>query len=68
MIEGATKFAADVVVTLRDHPFAIVILLLNIMFIGASVFTMRSIGAAGERRDALMLQMAKDCIVAPKER
>jgi len=61
------KLATDVAHTLRDHPFAIVILALNLMFIGASVLTMRSIGAAGERRDALMMQMAKDCIVKPKE-
>ena len=61
------QVAGDVVDALRQHPFALVIIIVNLAFLGASTWTMVNISKAGERRDALMSQLAKDCIVAPRD-
>jgi hypothetical protein len=55
------KIVEDVIHTLRDHPFALVIIVINVLFIGASTWTLQSIAEAGVRRDTLIAQMVKDC-------
>ena len=55
------KIAGDIVSHLRDHPFALVIVIINVLFIGASTWTLKAIADAGERRDLLIAQMVRDC-------
>jgi len=61
-----TKVATDVVAGLRGHPLALALIVVNVLFIVSAAWTLRSIAQASERRDALISQMAKDCLVAPK--
>lgn len=55
------KLAEDVVSTLKGHPFALVIIVINVLFIAASTWTMMNIAEAGERRDKLIEQMVQNC-------
>jgi hypothetical protein len=64
--EGPVKIAGDVIHTLRDHPLAMVIVVINVLFIVSSAYTLWSISQAGERRDTLISQLAKDCVVIQK--
>jgi hypothetical protein len=62
----ATKVTGDVIDGLKGHPYALAFVVMNFLFIAASTYTLWSIAQAGERRDVIMAQMAKDCIVEKK--
>jgi len=61
------EVASTVAHNLKDHPLALVIVIVNVLFIASAAWTLKSIADAGSRRDALMSQLAKDCFVAPRE-
>ena len=60
------EVASGVVHGLRDHPFTLAIVVINVLFIVSAAWTLRSIAQAGERRDALIAQLVKECNVAPR--
>jgi hypothetical protein len=55
------KIAEDIAASLKGHPFALIIIVINVLFIAASTWTIQSIASAGERRDKLIEQMVRDC-------
>jgi len=60
------EVATTVAHSLKDHPFALAIVVINVLFIVSAAWTLRNISHAAERRDALISQMAKDCFVSPR--
>ena len=55
------EVATTVAHSLKDHPFALAIVVINVLFILSAAWTLRSIAQAGERRDALIAQLVKEC-------
>lgn len=60
------EVANTVANSLKDHPLTLAIVIINVLFIASAAWTLRSIAQAGERRDALIAQLVKECNVAPK--
>jgi len=69
-VEECGKFATGTVEALKSQPLALALVVINVLFLLAGVWFLHTIAgnssAAAVRRDALMTQLAKDCIVAPK--
>lgn len=65
--EEVGKVASGVVEGLRDSPFALALVVINVLFLAFGAwFLLTLAGTSGEatkRRDALISQLAKDCIV-----
>jgi len=61
-----TKVATDVVAGLRGHPVVLGLIVVNVLFLASAAWTIKYIADAGVRRDALISQLAKDCVVVPK--
>ena len=57
------QVADGVVNGLKSNPLVLGLVVVNVLFIAASAWTLRSIAQAGERRDALISQLARDCVV-----
>jgi hypothetical protein len=46
---------------LRANPLALALVIINLLFAGVVVYSLREISASGERRDALMTQAIERC-------
>lgn len=57
-----SDIAKQVVESLRGTPFVLAIVMLNIVALAGFAYTLHSVGAAQERRDAII----KSCIERPR--
>lgn len=70
-IEEGGKVAGGVVEGLKSQPLALALIVVNLLFLGAGAYVLNAVaglgGAQNERKDALLSQLAKNCIiVTPK--
>jgi hypothetical protein len=59
------KAAGDAIQALKGHPLALVLVLVNLCFLAAGSWAFTYVAESSGRRDALMSQMAKDCMITP---
>jgi hypothetical protein len=62
-----SKTAIATVDALKAQPLLLVIVLVNVMSLLAGVYVLHQVSSATERKDQLLAELAKDCIVAPKK-
>jgi hypothetical protein len=49
--------------SLRAHPWALALVVVNVLFLS---YIVHEVAASGERRDQLIAELARDCGRAPK--
>jgi hypothetical protein len=59
------KAAGEAITALKGHPLALVLVLVNLCFLAAGTWAFTYVAESSSRRDALLSQLAKDCLVTP---
>jgi hypothetical protein len=59
----AGKVASGVVEGLKSQPLALALIVVNVLFIGFMAFVISSLKEQGERKDALLGELARNCVV-----
>jgi hypothetical protein len=72
VLEEGGKAATAAVAGLATQPLALALVCINVAFLSISVWFLKDIvdtaSAANIRRDALMMQLIKDCTVPPDKK
>ena len=53
-----TQLGDRVFATLREHPWILAIVVINVLFLG---YIVHEVAATGERRDALIAELTRKC-------
>ena len=66
MIKAPIETLNSVVEGLKQQPLALPLVVVNVLALGLMGYVLYEVAAAGRARDALILDLAKNCTVAPK--
>ena len=67
MIKVDGKAAVNSVIDgLKGQPLALPLVVVNALALGLMAYVLYEVADAGQRRDALITDLAKNCVVAPK--
>lgn len=67
-LENGTKVVGGVVSGLAGNPILLALIVLNVLWMGIGVWIIREVSQGNQRKDLMMLQLAKDCTFpAPKK-
>jgi hypothetical protein len=67
-LEEGGKVATGIVDNLKTQPLALAILVINVLFLGFMGFIIHSLKEQAERKDALLGDLARHCVVVkPQE-
>lgn len=58
---GVANVADGVVKGLKEQPLALALVVVNVLFLGAGAWFLSRVADAQEKRDALIIQLVKDC-------
>lgn len=56
------KLTTGVAESLKGHPLALALVVINLLFLTGFAFTLREIAQAVERKDALLAEIASHCM------
>lgn len=62
-IEEGGKVAHGIVEGLKSQPLALAIIVINVLFLGFMVYITHSLKEQTERKDALLSDLARNCVV-----
>jgi hypothetical protein len=60
-IEGGQKIAVSVVDGLKAHPFALAVVVINVLFIAFTSYVLYALAQSGIRRDKLLSDTLAQC-------
>jgi hypothetical protein len=66
MIHATGKVASSVVEGLKSQPLALPLVVVNLLALGLVAYVLHEISGATQRRDVLITDLAKHCIIGPK--
>jgi hypothetical protein len=61
MIETVKQVASDTVSALKGSPMLLVLVLINTIFLGMTIYLLEQINQAGLRRDSMINDLMKTC-------
>lgn len=61
MIDKITEVASNVAEGLRTQPLALALVVINVLFLVAGLWIVGKVATGTERRDALLMQLVKEC-------
>jgi hypothetical protein len=62
-IEEGGKVASGVIEGLKSQPLALALIIINMMFLGFTIYIIHSLREHAERKDALLSDLARHCVV-----
>jgi predicted ATP-grasp superfamily ATP-dependent carboligase len=66
MVINGKEVAVSVIDGMKSHPIALGLIVVNAMFVLMTMYWMYLIGESTIRKDALLTEMAKSCVMVPR--
>jgi hypothetical protein len=66
MIVNGGKVAVSVIDGMKSHPIALGLVIINVLFVLVTAYWMYLVGQSTLRKDALLTEMAKSCLITPR--
>lgn len=63
MIAEGSKVAGGIIDGLKNQPLALALVVVNVLFLCFTAFIIHSLKEQGERKDALLSDLAHNCVV-----
>jgi predicted Na+-dependent transporter len=57
------RLASGIVENLKAQPLVLALVVINLVFLLAGTLTVRAIGHSAERRDGIVIELIKQCVV-----
>lgn len=61
MIETIKKATGTVLDALKEHPLAVALITINVLFLIATIYVFKETASAAQRRDALITTLVQSC-------
>jgi hypothetical protein len=66
-LEEGGKVAGGIVEGLKSQPLALALIVINVLFLGFMGFIIHSLKEQGERKDALLGDLARNCTIVKSQ-